>query len=645
MKYRPEIDGLRAVAVLPVIFFHAGFSFFSGGYVGVDVFFVISGYLITSIILGEIGEGKFTIWNFYERRIRRILPALTVVMLACLPFSYYWMLPNQLEEFSKSLIAVSLFYSNVLFWLQTGYFETTSELKPLLHTWSLAVEEQYYLFFPLLIVFLSRFERRVMLGSLFLLGLGSITLAQYRVGIDPNSTFYLIFTRLWEILIGSIIAIYLFDRSAKGSTTTTSSFLVGQTSSMLGLLMILYSIASFSHYTPFPSLYTLVPTLGAALIILFSSEKTLVGKILGSKILVGIGLISYSAYLWHQPLFAFARLMSIEEPSNLLIFFLGLLTLVLAYLTWKYVESPFRDRTRFNRRQIFQFATISSMIIIGLGGVGIYNEGFGNRIAPNGMSFSRLSLITKANYGLSRNCDYDTLVLLDECQTNIAPEILVWGDSYAMQFVPGILASNPEAGIIQMTQVGCGSIVGIDQSRFPGYNDDCINFNNDVLVWLEDNTSVKYVVLGSRYSHFLDTQHYFSVDNEVVPANGAIALAQLRKTLELITDMGIKPMVFEPLPANGEDIGNCLLKQAFYFDAIDCRVEVSAYRESRVPWLLEEIEKEYAVIWISEVLCDAEFCNSEMDGNFIYSDTGHLSVEGSVYLGKKMGFYKLITSE
>lgn len=645
MKYRPEIDGLRAVAVLPVIFFHAGISFFSGGYVGVDVFFVISGYLITTIILGEMADGKFSLINFYERRIRRILPALTVVMLVCLPFAYYWMLPVQLVEFSQSLIAVPLFFSNILFWFQTGYFETSSELKPLLHTWSLAVEEQYYLFFPLLIILLSRFGKRIMLGALILIGLTSIIWAQLRVGEDPNLTFYLIFTRLWEILIGSLVAFYLFNKRTHNSTHTPLSFFIGQILSFLGLLLILYSIAAYSQYTPFPSLYTLAPTLGTALVILFAFEKTIVGKLLGNKILVGIGLISYSAYLWHQPIFAFARLISVEAPNESLIFMLGILSLGIAYLTWKYVESPFRDRVRFGRKEIFRYAAISSIIVIGIGAFGILNEGFGNRVAPNGITFSRLSEISKPNYGLSRTCDYDSFTMLEQCQNSNAPEILVWGDSYAMQLVQGILASNPEADIIQMTQAACGSIVELDQSRFPVYNDDCINFNNNVLAWLEQSPSVKYVVLSSRYSYYLNKDYYLLMNDEAALVDEIITLTQMRKTLELITNMGIKPVVFEPLPANGKDIGNCLVKQAFYFDAINCRIDVSDYKASRVPWLLREIEKDYPVVWLSDILCDGKFCSSEMDGNFIYSDAGHLSVEGSVYLGKKMDFYKLITSK
>ena len=645
MKYRPEIDGLRALAVLAVIFFHAGITIFHGGYVGVDVFFVISGYLITTIILGDMAQGKFTIFKFYERRIRRILPALTIVMLACLPFAYYWMLPWELKEFSQSLIAVSLFFSNIFFWFRTGYFETTSELKPLLHTWSLAVEEQYYLFFPLLIIFLSRFGKRIMLVVLTLLGMASIIVAQLRVGVDPNSTFYFIFTRLWEILMGSLIAFYMLNKPVKNSIHKFWSLFVRQILSFLGVLMILYAIASFNHVTPFPSFYTLIPTLGTALIILFAFEKTIVGRFLSNKLLVGIGLISYSAYLWHQPIFAFARLISVKPPSDRLIFALVILSFGIAYLTWKYIESPFRDRTRFGQTEIFRFAAVSSVVIIGIGTLGVRNEGFGNRIAPNGMSFSRLSLITKPNYGFSRTCDYESFGMLEQCRNSDSPEILVWGDSYAMQWVVGILASHPEAKIIQFTKAACGSIIGLDSSHLPVYNDDCRNFNNDVITWLGHNPSVKYVVLSSRYSYYLFEDSYYGVDGAVVPVDKAITLSHMRKTLELITNMGIKPVVVEPLPTDGKNIGNCLIKKAFYFDSIDCRVEVSVYRESQVPWLLGEIEKDYPVIWLSDILCDTEFCSSEMDGNFIYSDAEHLSVEGSIYLGKKINFYKLIASE
>ena len=213
MNYRREIDGLRALAVLPVIFFHAGFQAFSGGFVGVDVFFVISGYLITSIILTEKTSGKFTLINFYERRARRILPALFFVMLACLPFAWLWLLPSNLNDFSKNLIVVPLFSSNFLFTNQSGYFDTAIELKPLIHTWSLAVEEQYYLLFPIFISFLWRKAWPWASRIIFVVALISLIFSNWGAYHYPAATFYLLPTRIWELFIGSLVALYLFNHN------------------------------------------------------------------------------------------------------------------------------------------------------------------------------------------------------------------------------------------------------------------------------------------------------------------------------------------------------------------------------------------------------------------------------------------------
>lgn len=290
MKYRPEIDGLRAVAVLPVILFHAGLGLFAGGFVGVDVFFVISGYLITTILLTEIEEDRFSLWTFYERRARRILPALFVVLLACLPFAWVWMLPEQLEAFGKSLVAVMLFGSNILFWRETGYFAPAAEEKPLLHTWSLAVEEQYYLVVPLiLMVGLRRFGRNPTFWGLVILSLVSLALCEIGRRSHPSAAFYLAPTRAWELLAGSLCA---FIQRHDGRQRRS------QVLSGLGLGLICASVLAFDGQTPFPSLYALVPVLGTVLIILFATADTLAGRILTLRGFVGIGLISYSAYLW-----------------------------------------------------------------------------------------------------------------------------------------------------------------------------------------------------------------------------------------------------------------------------------------------------------------------------------------------------------
>ena len=259
MKYRAEIDGLRALAVLPVILFHAGFEWFGGGFVGVDVFFVISGYLITTIILSEMAEDKFSIINFYERRARRILPALFFVMAACLPFAWMWLTPSLLKDFGQSLIAVSTFSSNILFWQESGYFDTAAELKPLLHTWSLAVEEQYYILFPIFLILTWRLGLKWILILLSIVFLVSLGVAQWGAYNKPFAAFFLLPTRGWELLIGVFAGFYLkYNAHLKSHT-------VNQMLSLLGFGMIAYSIIAFDKTTPFPSLYALIPTIGTGL--------------------------------------------------------------------------------------------------------------------------------------------------------------------------------------------------------------------------------------------------------------------------------------------------------------------------------------------------------------------------------------------
>ena len=234
MHYRQEINGLRAVAVLSVIFYHAGFSPFGGGYVGVDVFFVISRYLITSIIVAETQAGTFSIRRFYERRARRILPALFLVMLFCIPFAWLWLLPSDLEDFAKSLMAVSVFSSNILFWSESGYFDTAADLKPLLHTWSLAVEEQFYLVFPLLILAAWRFSKKIIVTIITVIAILSFALAQWGSLHNPVGAFYLIQARAWELALGALVALYLLHGNGSASRTP----IVSQAVSLAGLVMI-----------------------------------------------------------------------------------------------------------------------------------------------------------------------------------------------------------------------------------------------------------------------------------------------------------------------------------------------------------------------------------------------------------------------
>ncbi|HPE61742.1 MAG: acyltransferase [Thiothrix sp.] len=368
MQYRKEIDGLRALAVVPVVLFHAGIPGFDGGFVGVDVFFVISGYLITTLLLEALQQGNFSLVTFYERRARRILPVLLLVVLACLLPAWWLLLPHELVDFGRSMVAVALFVSNVLFWQDSGYFAPDAELMPLLHTWSLAVEEQFYLLFPLLLLAGWRLGRERLAGLLGILGLLSLGLAELGWRFAPDANFYLLPGRAWELLAGAGCAFYPGFRPVAGRVST--AWLAG-----VGLVLLLGAVGLFDRGLPFPGLYALVPVAGTVLLILYARSDQGVGRVLASPILAGIGLISYSAYLWHQPLLVFTRMLWLDAGPGLLLVAV-LLAFGLAWLSWRLVERPFRDRQRFSRRQVFGFALagsllliVSGLILIGLDGV------------------------------------------------------------------------------------------------------------------------------------------------------------------------------------------------------------------------------------------------------------------------------------
>ena len=376
MKYRPEIDGLRAVAVAPVILFHAGIQPFSGGFVGVDIFFVISGFLITSIILSELHGQKFSIIRFYERRMRRILPALFLVVGLSIPVAWIVLTPRDLENFFQSVAALSqvelvVDIENMLFWKESGYFDTASEFKPMLHTWSLGVEEQFYIFFPLMLI-VTRFWRSSSVAVLIIaLSVASFLLGQYFIGKNPSAAFYLLPTRAWELGLGALGALWLRHEGASRMWPKWRHLL-----SAGGLILIVISIFAYDKQTPFPGIYALVPTLGALLVILFATEGDVAYRILSNRIMVLAGLISYSAYLWHQPIFALTRRSILGEPSTALMLTLSAGVLVLAYLSWRFVETPFRSPRRMGRAAIFTFSIVGSLLLFSLGLAGHFSSGF-----------------------------------------------------------------------------------------------------------------------------------------------------------------------------------------------------------------------------------------------------------------------------
>lgn len=416
MKYRAEIDGLRALAVVPVILFHAGFELFSGGFVGVDVFFVISGYLITSILIEDIESKRFSIIDFYERRSRRILPALFSVMLVCIPFAWMWMLPDPLENFGQSLVATTLFVNNVLLFLTSGYWDLASEFKPLLHTWSLGVEEQYYILFPVFLLLAWCCGKNAVLWIIVLVALSSLVLSEWSSRVHPEAAFFLIPTRAWELLFGSIAAFIVHKRGVQKNNVLA----------IVGLVAIVYSIFAYDETTPFPSLYTLVPVFGVVLLVLFAERETLVARILSIRVMVGIGLVSYSAYLWHQPLFAFSKIYSKTEPGVLQNTVLIVATIVLSYVSWKYIEKPFRDSKVVSLR-LLVVSLLSVSLVINLFGYSAHKtHGFVSRVFEESVSPADMYIsYNQRNFSFKR----------DTFENNGKLNVLVVGNSFGRDFV------------------------------------------------------------------------------------------------------------------------------------------------------------------------------------------------------------------
>jgi len=445
MYYRPEIDGLRAIAVLSVIFFHANFDYFSGGYIGVDIFFVISGYLITSIIINDLNQDKFSIKSFYERRARRILPALFTTLILSLTLGILIMDPSDLYDLSKTSLSVLIFLSNILLYSQNGYFDATIENNPLFHTWSLSVEEQYYLIIPLLLVYIFRRKLNHLLKIFLILTISSLLLAELIIKYDAMFAFFQIPTRFWELGFGSIVAILESKKSFKFNKFQKNF------ATLIGLTLIFFSIHLFDENSSIPGLITLIPIAGTALLIYFS-RGTYIAKILSLKPFVGIGLISYSAYLLHQPIFAFVRIYRFDNIHTGIYSQAILATLIGAFVIWRYIERPFRNRdiVKLKTFLIITFISVFSLILMS---IFIMNKNglenfYKSRLSEQEIIFFKnakeLANNRKIGYSPLPNnlCFNPKKENYSICKEKYGNPILIFGDSHAANLTKSISLTN-----------------------------------------------------------------------------------------------------------------------------------------------------------------------------------------------------------
>jgi peptidoglycan/LPS O-acetylase OafA/YrhL len=634
MNYRREIDGLRALAVLSVILFHAGVGIIPGGYVGVDVFFVISGYLITSIIVSEKACGTFSLLSFYERRVRRILPSLYVVIAMCIPVAWVYMQPNDMKDFCLSLIAVSTFSSNILFWRdQLGYSPDAAQLKPLLHTWSLAVEEQYYVFFPIFLLITWRVGKTRLVGVLFAVAFISLALAQWGAYNKPVATYLLLPTRAWELVIGSLLAFYLKEQQQEATPLPVREALSGG-----GMLLILYSVFTFSKSTPFPSLYALVPTMGAALLIMYATPRTFVGSLLSSRALVGIGLVSYSAYLWHQPLFAFARHIKFDsEPSLNVMLLLSVLSVVLAYLSWRFVELPARNVNVIGRRALFQSASAVAAVFIAFGVAGYLSNGFIYRYTPEEQEL--LASIDNDNVnkimieqGLSKCYLFNTQLsdLFDNTcldPDTEKPRVVIFGDSHAAHLSSGVRYYFGNGGyrVDQWTMPGCSLFL---LPRNKGNVGICRELYDKLIDQVVPGLKSRDILIISLNWTFGPT---VATESELL-LSWKEGLSRIRNTQASIVVIGASPAFTRPPQALA--IRNKIDRQEeIYFETSS---ELASLNDR-----IEGVANGLGFIFINPLryMCKAEdskLCLVKKNGSYLYLDHAHLSESGSFILIREL---------
>ena len=616
MKYRAEIDGLRALAVLPVILFHAGFELFGGGFVGVDVFFVISGYLITTIIISEMAEEKFSIVNFYERRARRILPALFFVMAVCIPFAWFLLVPSDLVEFGHSLIAVSTFSSNFLFWSEAGYFAGPAELKPLLHTWSLAVEEQYYILFPIFILLTWRLGIKWVLFILLFIFMLSLGVSQWGAYKIPSANFYLLPTRGWELLIGVFVAFYL------KYNTYIKSYLANQLLSLLGFSMITYSIIVFNASTPFPSLYALIPTIGTGLVILCAIPQTTIHKLLSLNFIVGIGLISYSTYLWHQPILAFARHAIEGEVHNLIVIALCISSLFFGWFSWRYIERPFRQKSYLQRKFIFKFS-IAGILLFSIIGVLLHViDGGSKSYSQQKQKIITAFLADNSGYTEKRE---STLSLNKFDKTNTLKDILIIGDSHMQDLVNAVYEADLDEKYEFSTfliSTNCGIYFVKDKKDIEHPKFDCVNRS-----FYNSNLSKQMLIADEIWVISNWKKEY--VDKYMV------------KSLENLKEVNINIKLF-----GTKSFG--LVSEKWYLkndpeswlSPIKSNKDIKIFKSiENTNNLINEISKDLGVEFVNtqQLLCDGNnLCANYSNGEIISYDGSHLTPYGANILGNKI---------
>ena len=642
LHYRPEIDGLRALSVLLVIFHHLGVTFFSGGYIGVDVFFVISGYLITSIITKEVSQQKFSIKGFYKRRIVRLAPAYFIVIATTSLVSMFALLPSELINYLDSVTYSTFFLANFYMWSEAGgYFGSQADFIPLLHLWSLAVEEQFYILWPIiLVVFYKLFKFKGITLFVLFSALLCLIVSEYGAQKYTAAAYYLMPTRAVELMLGALLVFlpkYQF------------SILIRNFLTLLGLSLIVYTAVMYTTATVFPGINALTPCFGAMLIIHCADyKKDFVGKVLSVKPVNFIGKISYPAYLWHWPIIVFCNiyLINISFLIGLLILFI---TLIISFLTFQYIENPAKKALNWRLGKIFLVGFIvPALVLLVLTYTSNVNDGFPERFSES------LALKSKAilsfSYKERGRCNEGPVTNPlgeDECVLGVnkaSVDFLLVGDSHANHYTGMIdeFAKNANISGYDITQ---HQTVYLPDARFfykrEGRDVESVNFyrrNQKISEIIKSGLYKKVILAGAFPNSISNLDYRISTTDSYNPKK--VFKKQFTKSIEIIIASGATPYIINDNPTYKKEVHKCgILNERFNLTQ-NCNMPIAEYRNQVSDWMefVEYLQKQFPQLNFinpNDIICDDKKCVTEIDEIPLYRDSTHLNQIGSRLIGKK----------
>ena len=642
LSYRPDIDGLRAIAVCAVILFHAFPQLLPGGFIGVDIFFVISGYLISNILLGDLQRSQWSVIRFYRRRILRIFPALLLILIFCIAVGWFLLLADEYGQLGKHVAAGIAFVSNFVLWGESGYFDGSSDHKLLLHLWSLAIEEQFYVVWPVLLWSAWRIKK----VTFFLMFACTISFLAniFNIGADASGTFYLPWYRFWELGFGGLLSCLRF---------TPKGFRSANFLSCIGFVLLIGGFALINSTRLFPGWWALLPTIGTVLIIAAGPLAILNKRFLSYRWMVGIGLISFPMYLWHWPLLTFSRIYW-GQPSNTRLIFAAILSIPLAYLTYRFIEKPIRvNHNQAGRKVIYLLALA---IFVGIAGLTIYwTHGIPQRNLAN--KHHRIESDLKWSYWESKDCS--KIFNSVPCQFTAAgpPKIMIMGDSHANALYPGLAKSSSNEGVINIGSCppleGITSLVSKNRDQSPGAKDHCMQQSWQILL---ETPSIDTVVVTMYSQPLLDgrsaNERDYAYWGDLTLQSNRIEERQLSqyqllengllRTLKKISELNKKIIFVRDVPNIADDFRDyCIRRNLEGAQSMNCTIPRELFESQRLKEapLIKRISKDLPNVLIfdpADLFCDQTSCYLIKDGRALYRDHNHLSEYGSDLIGAEI---------